>query len=180
MTSPGRAGGSRAEDLPVSRARMAQRLADAEPGGLLYGALVSASVLITASAHIEDYQNVGFTTLAALTVYWLAHAYIGAQSMQFDGDARHVLHRMASALGHEASVLKGGVPAIVVYTVSVLLGAGNANAASFAASFSVALMVLAGYLASHRVGREGFALLLDTSLAALLGLLVIVGKVLLH
>lgn len=159
---------------------MAQRLAEAEPGGLLYGALVSASVLITASAHIEDYQRVGLTTLGALTVYWLAHAYIGAQSMQFGGDSRHVLRRVASALGHEASVLKGGVPAIAVYVTSVLLGAGNANAASFAAYFSVALMVLAGYLASHRVGRQGLALVLDTSVAALLGVLVIIGKVLLH
>jgi hypothetical protein len=159
---------------------MAQRLAGAEPGGLLYGALVSASVLITASAHIEDYQRVGLTTLAALTVYWLAHAYIGAQSMQFDGDSRHVLHRVAVALGHESSVLKGGVPAIAVYAGSVLLGADNSNAAAFAAYSSVALMVVAGYLAAHRVGRQGLALALDTSVAALLGLLVIIGKVLLH
>ena len=179
MTSP-HPGSPRADHESVRRARMAQRLAEAEPGGLLYGALVSASVLITASAHIEDYQRVGLTTLAALTVYWLAHAYIGAQSMQFEGDSRHVLRRVASALGHESSVLKGGVPAIGVYTVAVLLGADNANAASLAAYCSVALMVVAGYLASHRVGRQGLALVLDTSMAAVLGLLVIVGKVLLH
>lgn len=164
----------------MGRAQAAQRLAEADPGGLLYGALVSASVLITASAHIDDYQHVGLTTLAALVVYWLAHAYVGAQSMQLAGDSRHIRHRVVAALAHEASVLKGGLPAVAVYVTAVLAGVGNANASSLAAYFSVALMVVAGYLGSHRVGRQGMALALDTSVAALLGLLVIIGKVLLH
>jgi hypothetical protein len=168
------------DEAPVRRAVIARRLAHADPGGLLYGALVSASVLITASAHIGDYQHVALTTLTALTVYWLAHAYIGAQSMQFEGDSRHALHRVAAALGHEASVLKGGLPAVVVFVTAVLVGVEEGTAASLAAYFSVALIVLAGYLASHRVGRTGLALVIDTSLAALLGLVVIIGKVLLH
>ena len=45
--------------------------------GLLYGAVISASVLATASAHSEQYEYVALAAFAVVTVYWLAHVYVG-------------------------------------------------------------------------------------------------------
>jgi len=41
-----------------------------ETAGLLYGALVAASVLATASAHVDDFSHVAAATCFVLGVYW--------------------------------------------------------------------------------------------------------------
>lgn len=163
-----------------TRSAAASRVAAADPAGLLYGAIVSASVLASVSAHAEDYDTVVLTTAGVLGIYWLAHVYIAAQSLHIAGDQRHVLHLTLVAAGHESSVLKGGVPAIAVYTVAVLLGLGKPTAALAAVWFSVALLIGVGYLAAHRSGRTGGAALVDAGVAGLFGLVVVLGKTLLH
>jgi hypothetical protein len=163
-----------------SRSTAAARIAAADPGGLLYGAIISASVLATVSAHSDQYEYVALATAVVLGVYWLTHVYVAAHSRQFDGDTRHVLHRAAVAAGHEASVLKGGVPAIVVYLVGAVIGLGPGPAAEVAVYFSVAMLMCVGYLAAHRAGRTGGAALADAAVAGLFGLVVVVAKALLH
>ena len=92
----------------------ARWIASADPAGLLYGAIVSAAVLATVSAHAERHVYVGVAASLVLVVYWLAHVYIRTLSLQFTGDSRHFLLRMRTAGAHETSVLKGGLPAILV------------------------------------------------------------------
>ena len=84
--------------------------------GLLYGAVISASVLATASAHSEQYEYVALAAFAVVTVYWLAHVYVGLHGRRGDADAS-IWHRVATGARHEASVLKGGIPAVLVYLV---------------------------------------------------------------
>lgn len=163
-----------------TRSAAASRVAAADPAGLLYGAIVSASVLASVSAHAEDFDVVVLTTAGAVLIYWLAHVYIAAQSLHIGGDERHVLRLALVAAGHETSVLKGGTPAIAVYLVAVLLGLGKATAALVAVWFSVALLIGVGYLAAHRSGRTGGAALVDAGVAGLFGVVVVIGKTLLH
>jgi hypothetical protein len=163
-----------------TRTAVAGRVAAADPAGLLYGAIVSASVLASVSAHAEDFDVVVLTTAGAVLIYWLAHVYIAAQSLHIAGDQRHVLRLTLVAAGHESSVLKGGGPAILVYLVAVLFGLGKASAALVAVWFSVALLIGVGYLAAHRSGRTGGAALVDAGVAGLFGLVVVLGKTLLH
>jgi hypothetical protein len=142
--------------------------------------VVSASVLASVSAHAEDFDFVLIATTGAVGIYWLAHVYIAAQSLHLAGDRRHLLRLAVSAAGHESSVLKGGVPAILVYAVGFFAGLGKARAAEVAVYFSVVLLVAVGYLAAHRTGRTGMAALVDASVAGLFGVLVVVAKTLLH
>ena len=121
----------------------------ADPGGLLYGAIVSAAVLVTVSAHAEDTDYVVISTSVFLVVYWLAHVYIETLSTQFRGDKNPFARRLRHAAGHEAGVLKGGAPAILVYTLVSLLGAEPSTASAIAAYFSVLLLVVIGYLGAH-------------------------------
>ena len=158
----------------------AARMAAADPAGLLYGAIVSASVLATASAHSDQFSFVALAAVVALGVYWLAHVYIAAQSRQFGGDTGTMRHRIAVAAGHESSVLKGGAPAIVVYLVGTLAGLDSERAAALAVYFSVALLMGVGWLAAHRAGKTGAAALVDAAVGGLFGLVVVVAKVLLH
>ena len=77
-------------------------------------------------------------------------------------------------------MLKGGIPAVLVYLVGTLLGLSAGNAAAVAVYFSVGLLVCVGYVAAHLAGRTGAAALVDASIAGLFGVAVVVLKALLH
>ena len=162
------------------RSTVTRRIASGNPAHLLYGAIISASVLATASAHSDEFDYVALATAVALGVYWLAHVYVAAHSRQFHSGTRHLVARIALAAGHESGVLKGGLPAIVVYLLGIVVGLPAGAAAEAAVYFSVALLMWLGYLTAHQVGRTGPAALVDAALAGLFGLVLIAAKALLH
>lgn len=151
-----------------------------DAAGLLYGALIAASVLATASAHAEAYTHVAVATGFVLGVYWLAHVYIEAQSLQLAGDRRHFVRRLGHTAAQELSIIQGGLPAIVVFVLIDVSGASVKTAAAVAVYFSVAVLVCAGYLTAHQAGRRGWAGAVDAAAAGLFGVLVILAKALLH
>lgn len=155
------------------------RAAD-DPAGLLYGALIAASVLATASAHVDEFTHVAFATCFVLGVYWLAHVYIEAQSLQVAGDRRGFPRRLAHMAVRESSVIKGGLPATAVYVLVEALGASTKTAAAFAVYFSVAVLVYVGYLTARRAGRHGWGAVVDAAVGGAFGVLVILAKTLLH
>jgi hypothetical protein len=178
VTTPDDAVTDRAQ-VESSRHRASQRPGTTgDPAGLLYGALIAASVLATASAHVEDFPFIALATAFVLGVYWLAHVYVAAQALH--QGRRSFLRRLADVAGHEASLLKGGLPAIVVYVVLDVLGLSTRSAAAYAVYFSVAVLVYVGYLTAVRADRHGWASVLDAAAAGGLGVIVIIAKTLLH
>ena len=111
----------------TQRVKAASWLTDTDPAGLLYGAIVSAAVLATVSAHAEGSTFVGVATALVLGVYWLSHVYIDTLSSQLEGDP--ALPAAVRTRAPRASVLKGGVPAIRVYVVATCRR-GNRRAAA--------------------------------------------------
>jgi hypothetical protein len=162
------------------RTAAARRLARGDPGELLYGAIVSAAVLATVSSHGEGAIYVALAAGVVLAVYWMAHVYTHALSEQFAGDQRHLLRRVRTSALHEASVLKGGLPAILVFIVAVLFGAKPSTAAFVALYFSVVLLVFAGYMGARAAGLTGRAVVAEAAGAGLFGVLIIAAKSLLH
>ena len=126
----------------------------ADPSGLLYGAIVSGAVLVTVNAHASSADRVVVTTTVFLVTYWMAHVYIGTLSTQLRGDTRAFFPRLGTAARKETGVLKGGVPAIVVYSV--------------------------GYLGAHAAGLRGRIVVGEVAAAAFCGVLIVIGKSLLH
>ena len=155
-------------------------MTSADPAGLLYGAIITAAVLVTISAHAEDVRFVGLTTGGVLVIYWSAHGYIETLSRQFEGDTRHFLRRLRTAMAHESSVLKGGAPAIVVYVLADAVGAETETAAAVAAYFSVVILAAVGYLGAHQAGLRGRAMLLEVAGAASFGVVIVIAKTFLH
>lgn len=167
--------------MTTRRNDLADRIAGADPAGLLYGGIVTAAVLATVSAHAETTEHVALATLAVLVLYWLAHVYVKTQAMQYDGDRRPIHRRIGEAARHESSVLKGGIPALTVYAVGgLLLGLDRATAAVVALDFSVAFLVLVGYLGAHRAGMPWRQALIEAAAAGMLGGLAVFAKTLLH
>jgi VIT1/CCC1 family predicted Fe2+/Mn2+ transporter len=129
---------------------------------------------------VEDFPHVAFATAFVLGVYWLAHVYTEAQSLQFAGDRRSFWRRLAHTAVGASDIIKGGLPAIAVYLAVDLLGASTKNAAATAVYFSVAVLGYVGYLTARRSGRHGWASLADALVAGLFGVLVVLAKTLLH
>ena len=163
----------------MSREAAAGWLAARHPAELLYGAIVSAAVLTTAT-HVEGSQRVAVITLVVLVIYWCGHVYVHAVSRQFEGDDRRLGSRLRVATAHEIGVLLGGLPAIVVYVVAAAVGASTNTAATVAVYFSVVLLGGVGYLGARRSGLGGRALMLETAGAATFGVLIVALKTLLH
>lgn len=162
------------------RTRAAGWVTKADPAGLLYGAIVSAAVLVTVSAHAEGTDHVVITTAVFLIVYWMAHVYIHTLSTTYRGDTHSFFWRLRHAAAAETSVLKGGAPAIVVYAVAALIGKDVSAAAYVAVYFSVALLMVIGYLGAHQAGLRGKALYVEVAASAFFGVLIVIGKALLH
>jgi hypothetical protein len=167
--------------MSTRRTDLAEWIAHADPAGLLYGGIVTASVLATVSAHSESKEYVALATFGVLVLYWFAHVYVKTQTMQYDGDRRAIHRRIGEAARHEASVLKGGIPALTVYVVCAFLFGLQRGAAAFVAlDFSVVFLVVVGYLGAHRAGLPGRQALVEAAGAGLLGALAVFAKVLLH
>ena len=162
------------------RTAAARRLAAGDPAELLYGAIVVAAMLATVSAHGEGARYVALATTVILCVYWMAHVYTHALSVQFHGDQRHILKRLGTSAAHEASILKGGIPPLLVFILAVMLGAGASTAAFVALYFSVVLLIFTGYLGARAAGLTGRAVVVEAAGAGLFGVLIIVAKSLLH
>ena len=92
-------------------------MASADPAGLLYGAIVAAATLAAVSLHEDDPNRVWGATGVVLVIYWMADLYVHALTTRFDGNTRSLLHRLAVSAAHKSSVLKGGLPAIVVSNI---------------------------------------------------------------
>jgi hypothetical protein len=162
------------------RIAAAKRMARGDPAELLYGAIVAATVLATVSAHAAGASYVAIATGIVLGIYWMAHVYTHALSVQFGGDQRHLLRRLRTSASHEASILMGGLPALVVYILASIAGAGPSTAAFAALYFSVGLLIAAGYVGAHAAGLTGRAVVAEAVGAGLFGVVIIVAKSLLH
>lgn len=159
---------------------VALRLADADPAGLLYGAIISAVALATVSLHTPEAARVAIATGAVLVIYWMADLYVHALSARFEGDTRGLLHRLGRAAVHKSSVLKGGLPGIAVY-VAVYAAGANASVAAFAAlGTAIVLLTVAGYLGARHAGTQGAAAMVEAAGAGFLGVVIVVAKSLLH
>ena len=159
----------------------AEALSRRDPGGVLYGAVVTAGVLAAVSANVSHVDRVALSVGAVVAAYWLAHVYIATQQMLFEGDHRPLHRRTPAAAAEEVFILVGSVPAVVVYLVSYYLaGFPSSSAASLALWFSVGFLFVIGYLGAHRAGLTGWRLAFECLGAASLGLVAVLAKLFLH
>jgi hypothetical protein len=166
------------DEPPGRRGAIAARLAAGNPSRLLYGAVVSAAVLAVVDMHTETWSQVLLAIAIVLIVYWLAHVYVETLADRLLSATHRPRFRRVSH--HEAPILLGGVPAMLVVAAASLLGAPVSTATSIAQWVTVALLAGAGYLGGHRAGRTGWSLFVDVLIAVLFGVLTVLLKVLLH
>jgi hypothetical protein len=163
-----------------SPSTVASTLARSDPGGLLYGAIVTGAVLVATGGHDPTTGWVVSVWAFVLVIYWLAHVYVHATESLFHGDSRHLLRRTADAARAELPVLEGGIPAMVVFLLFEATDADTVTSARAALYFTVVLLAAVGYIGARHVGRTSAASWGEALGAGLLGVLMVVAKTLLH
>ena len=115
-----------------------------------------------------------------LVVYWCRHVYIDTLSRQFDGDARHFLLRLRTAAAHESGVLKGGLPAIVVYVLATAPARTSARPPRTPSTSPSSCWPGSATWARTVRGCGVARMVLEIAGAASFGVLIVIAKSLLH
>jgi hypothetical protein len=173
MTKPtGASEGTAAQPQQVLRAEKVSEL--------LYGAVVSASILAISSLHGPTSDRVALASLGVCVTYWLAHVYVDAVGGRFR-DPEHSAHaRLRKAMIGNTEILVGSLPPIIVFLLGQVLGLGISGSAWLALWFTVAMLTGTAAYAAHLAGVRGINLVVETLAAGALGVLVIGLKYILH
>ena len=162
------------------RSQTTEWIASRHPDTILYGIIITGAVMSATAGHETSARRIVATTLFVLGIYWLADLYVRAFAEQFHGARRALSERIPAAARHESGVLLGGVPALGTFTVMTAVGVAPGFAADVALWLTVAELGGLGYLSARRAGATAREALVEAAFAALLGVLMVVSKTLLH
>ncbi len=167
-------------DLKDARQHTGEWVAGRHPSGLLYGVIITGAVMSASAGHETSAQRIVATTGFVLGVYFLADVYVRVFAHQFREGRDSIGHRFAAAASHESGVLLGGVPALGTFAVSTALGVPPSTAVDIALWVTVIVLGAIAYLAARYAGSTVREALIESALAGLLGVLMVVSKSLLH
>jgi hypothetical protein len=155
-------------------------LARLNTGGLLYGTIVCASALTLGAGKGETEATLIEAMASTLVIYWLAHVYTATVSDREPGDGATLRHRIASSARREATILLGGLPALLTEIALSLAGVTIWVSVLSAVSVAIAMLVVDGVLAGMCAGVGGWRLGAEGASAALFGCLIALLLVFLH
>jgi hypothetical protein len=166
--------------LDGARERTTQWIGVRNPSALLYGAIITGTVMTATAGHDAGVGRIVAAVVFVLGIYWLAEVYVRAFTHQFTKGRAGLLRRFGTAAKNEIAVLLGGVPAVATLLVLVLVGVSVDLAVDIALWVTVAFLGGIAYLAARRVGTPPRTAFGESIFAALLGVLMIVAKGFLH
>jgi hypothetical protein len=148
--------------------------------GLVYGTILVATLLSAESALRETYAKTLLGVLVALATYWLALTYARFTGDRLEQSSRATVGGLASAAGHELTVLYGAAVPFVALLAFWVGGASLNTAVIGAVYFADAAIIGAEVLIGVRAGLTGRALVGQAAIGAILGVLVLALRLLLH
>ncbi len=148
--------------------------------GLVYGTILVATLLSAESAPRETYAKTVLGVLVALATYWLALAYARFTGERLEQGTKASVGALASAAAHELTVLYGAAVPFIALIAFWIAGA-SLNTAVIAAVYFADAAIIGGEIAiGVRAGLRGTALIGQAAIGAILGVLVLALRLLLH
>jgi hypothetical protein len=150
------------------------------PGGLVYGAILSATLISAEYAKAEKYGRALGGIVIAEIIYWLALSYSEfAGDRAKTGDPFEFKGFLRSAR-HELAVVLSGIPPFVVIVVCWIAGATLTTALTIGVYTAAGMIVLSELVIGISTEETGRELVVDLLVGVLFGILVVAIKVLLH
>ncbi len=148
--------------------------------GLVYGTILVATLLSAESATRETYPKTVVGVLVALATYWLALTYARFTGERLEQSSRATVGGLAGAAVHELTVLYGAAVPFVALIAFWVAGASLNTAVIAAVYFADAAIIGAEVLIGVRAGLTGKALIGQAAIGAVLGVLVLALRLVLH
>jgi hypothetical protein len=147
----------------------------------IYGAIITAAILDTAGGHVPTAALV-VSVVITLLVYWIAEEYAEVLGEQAAGGRLPSRASIRAALLSTWPMVTASYLPLLAVVLAGLAGASALTAANVGLVVAVVLLTVHGWLAGRAAQLQGWKLLLATSVAAALGLVMILLKdlVLIH
>jgi hypothetical protein len=159
----------------VSRLRLSSN-----PGALVYGTILVATLLAAESPRRETYVEALASVVIALLVYWLSISYSEVTGERILHEEPFSVEAFRHAAVHERPVIFGAIGPLVVLIVSWVAGAGLNTAVNIAIWAAAAIIVATEVAIGVRAELTGRQLVIQTGMGVVLGLSAEGLRVLLH
>jgi len=171
----GIAAGRGVEPGPTARNRGRRRAAG------IYGAIITAAILDTAGGRLPT-EALVIAVLVTLLVYWLAEEYAELLGEQSAGGALPSWRYVRSALAETWPMVSASYLPLLGLLVARVAGASPLVAANVGLVGAILLLIIYAWTAGRSARLHGWPLVATTSVAAVLGLIMILLKdlVLIH
>jgi L-asparaginase II len=150
------------------------------PFGVVYGTITVGALLAAESAQRETYAETVGAVLIALLLFWLAHSYAQLASRRFEESEPLALERLLRIMVHEFSIMVGAAIPLGTLLLFWVAGARLTSAVTAAIWTSAAVILLLELVIGIRARLSGREMLAQTAMGAVLGVLVIALKIVLH
>ena len=160
-TGPPEAGPEAAQTAPHG--------AGLDPGGLLYGTIVSAAALAVGATTGDTVGGMFETMVSTLLIYWLAHIYVATVNARRPGVTIPLRRLIAASARQEAPILVGGLPAVLVVAILAIAHVSLWVTVVSDLITVIVVLVLDGLLAGLAAGTRGWRLGVEASIAAVFG-----------
>lgn len=151
-----------------------------DSGGLVYGTIVVATLLAAESARSETYgKTVGAVILAVLT-YWLAVSYAHYSGERLEREEAFHPRAFGRAALSEVTLLMGAAPELLAVLIVWAAGGSLTLAVQVGVWVAAAFIVVAELITGVRADLHGRALVRQTLVGAVVGLMIVALRLLLH
>ena len=147
----------------------------------IYGTIITAAILDTAGGHVSTTALV-VSVVVTLLVYWIAEEYAEIIGEHTAGGRLPSRAYIQSALSSSWPMVSASYLPLLALVVAKVAGASELTAANVGLAMAIVLLAIHGWLAGRAAQLQGWKLVVVTSIAAGLGLVMILLKdlVLLH
>jgi hypothetical protein len=147
----------------------------------IYGAIITAAILDTAGGHVSTAALV-VSVVVTLLVYWIAEEYAEVLGEHTTGGHLPSRSSIQGALISTWPMVTASYLPLLAVVLAAVAGASKLTAANAGLVVAVVLLTVHGWLAGRAAQLQGRKLVVATSIAAGLGLVMILLKdlVLLH
>ena len=161
-------------DGEIQREPAARNLGQRRAAGI-YGAIVTAAILDTAGGHVSTAALV-VSVVVTLLVYWIAEEYAEVLGEQVEGGRLPSRESVRRALTATWPMVSASYAPLLALVLARLAGASDLTAANVGLVAAVVLLTVHGWLAARAAQLHGWPLFLATSVAAALGIVMILLK----
>jgi hypothetical protein len=148
--------------------------------GLIYGTISVAALLAAESARSETYPKTVGAVAIIMILYWMAHSYSEYAAERMQEHEPFTYTGMIANATRELTVLIGAAIPFAILVICWIVGASLTLAVAAASWASAAIVIATEIVIGVRANLTGGELVRQTVVGAILGLLIVALRVLLH